>query len=76
MAEYSVRHETETTERTVFELPSTTNWVEVQKVLTACRHLTGAGAYDDTVAVTADEESIKFTIVHSVETAPRSTPPA
>lgn len=66
MAEYTIRQEVQTIERTVVELPSQTNWVEVEKALAACRHaLKDQKSFDNTVQVVADEETIRFMVTHS-----------
>lgn len=68
MAVYEQRTEVQTIKRTVYSLPSQTNWVEVSKVLAACRQaMEGKTDSDDAVQVVADEEAIKFIVVHSDE---------
>lgn len=68
MADYERSTEVQTIKRTVYTLPAQTNWVEVSKVLAACRHdMEGKTEYDDSVKVVADEETIKFIVVHSDE---------
>lgn len=71
MADFTRHEEVEEVRRTVYTLPARTNWVEVEKVLTALRSdLVGTRVFDDSVIVTADDGGIQFTITHSSTVRP------
>ncbi len=62
MADYNAYTETTTTRVITLDLP--TNWVELQKAITAMRHdLEGRDLCDDSVTVDADDSTIRFTAV-------------
>lgn len=68
MADYT-RRDITTVERR-YELPSPTNWVEIEKVLSAIKNdLAGQRTYDDTVRVEAWDDEIRFTYRISQEQA-------